>query len=257
MDDLNREVTKLCNGELHKLYYCVKEWSLVWKNHNKFSILYFGFPLHCGIRESLVESKRRLCYAHVTVSRFYRTTACISDLETNELVVSPSTHFPKCGVRLKSFKSPSISWYLETVSPQKLREGEQTEFARTVVCWNTHAFTHIASLRTFSFHALSTSSWSGTPEYKAPRTEEVAEGCSISTYVISSPTTNDGCCIEKKERFLFLPRLLLLRLLCFLSAPCSNVALSAFTTMPDRRSLLLTIKVPHFLQEKVNNEWTS
>jgi hypothetical protein len=130
----------------------------------------------------------------------------------NELVVSPSTHFPKCGVHLKSFKSPSISWYLETISPQKVREGEQTKVARTVVCWNTHAFTHIASLRTFSSHALSTSSWSGTPEYKAPRAEEVAEGCSISTYVISSPTTNDGCCIEKKERFLFLPRLLVLPL---------------------------------------------
>lgn len=82
----------------------------------------------------LVESKRKLCYAHVTVSRFYRTTACISDLETNELIVSPSTHFPRSGVHLKSFKSPSISWYLETVSPQKVRKGEQTEVARTVVC---------------------------------------------------------------------------------------------------------------------------
>lgn len=202
----------------------------------------------------LVESKRRLCYAHVTVSRFYRTTDCISDLETNELVVSPSTHFSQRGIHLKSFKSPSINWNLETVSPQKVREGEQTEVSRTVVCWNMHAFTNVASLRAFSSHALSTSSWSSTPEYKAPRAEEVAERCSISTYVISSPTTNDRCCIEKKESLLFLLIFYFFAFLCFLSAPCSNVVLSTCTTMPDRRSLLLTIKVPHFLQEKVNNE---
>jgi len=59
---------------------------------------------------------------------------------------------------------------------------------------------------------------------------------------------------RKERKASFSPRLLLLAFLCFLSAPCSNVVLSACATMPDRRSLLLTIKVPHFLQEKVNNE---
>jgi hypothetical protein len=203
-----------------------------------FSIPYFVCPFTAGFVKTLstplVETKRRLCYAHVTVSRFYGTTVCISDLETNELVVSTSTHFPQSGVHLKSFISPSIVWYLETVSPQKVREGEQTEVSRTLVCWNTHAFTHVASLRTFSSHALSTSSWCSTPEYKAPRAEEVAEGCSISTYVISNPTTNDGCCIEKKESLLFLPHLLLLRLLVLSLG--SLFQCSSFSTHHDARS---------------------
>jgi hypothetical protein len=78
-------------------------------------------------------------------------------------------------------------------------------------------------------------------------------------YVISSATTNDGCCIEKKERkkernFFFFLIFYFFVFLYFLSAPCSNVALSAGTTMPDRRSLLLTIMIPYFLQERVNNE---
>jgi hypothetical protein len=86
--------------------------------------------------------------------------------------------------------------------------------------------------------------WSITREYKAPRAEEAAEECSISVYVISIPTTDDGCCIEKKERNFFF----------FLSAQCSNVALSAGTTMPDLCRLLLTIIMPRFVPEKVNNE---
>jgi len=83
-------------------------------------------------------------------------------------------------------------------------------------------------------HFPSTSSWSSTPEYKAPRAEVVAEGCSISTYVISSPTTNDGCCIEKKEMLLFLPRLLLLRLLVLLLG--SLFQRSSFSMHHDARS---------------------
>jgi hypothetical protein len=78
--------------------------------------------------------------------------------------------------------------------------------------------------------------WSITPEYKAPRAEEVAEECSISAYVISIPTTNDGCCIEKKERkeLLFLPHLLLLRLLVLPLG--SLIQLSCFSRHHDARS---------------------
>jgi hypothetical protein len=64
--------------------------------------------------------------------------------------------------------------------------------------------------------------------------------------------TNDGCCIEKKERnFFFFLIFYFFAFLCFLSAPCSNVAVAAGTTMPDRHSLLLTIMVPCFLTREI------
>ena len=86
MDDLNREVTKLCNGELHNLYLYIKERNL--KEPHQISVFCtLVAPCTAGFVKALstplAESKRRLCYAHVTVSRFYRTTACISDLETS------------------------------------------------------------------------------------------------------------------------------------------------------------------------------
>jgi len=197
----------------------------------------------------LVESKCRLCYAHVTVSRLYRTTDCIFDLEKNEFVVSPSTHFPQSGGHLKTFKSPSISWYLETVSPQKANKYRlQALWSVGIRTLSRMLLPHVRSLPMCFQH------FPALQNIKPQERRRLLKDA--VSRLMSSPAQEQtmDAVYKRKKGFFFFLIFYFFAFLCFLSAPCSNVVLSACTTMPDRRSLLLTIKVSHYLQEKVNNE---